>query len=237
MKNKYKCLIVDDEPLALEAIEILVNDFSQFHIVAKCRNAFSALEILSKTDIDLVFLDINMPKLSGLDFLSISKRNFKVILTTAYREYALESYDFDVLDYLLKPIKADRFSKAITKFLESSKSVKNEATSSIKTSKEYIFVRQDRKDVKIILKEILFIEGMKDYIIIHTKKEKLITKKTLTLFSSELPKDQFLRVHKSYIVSIDKIKSISPDGIEINDKLIPHSKTYKDNIQNLIDIS
>lgn len=232
--NKYKCLIIDDEPLAIEAIEILLDDYNDFHIVAKCRNAFEALEILSKSKIDLVFLDINMPKITGLDFLKITNRNFKVILTTAYRDYALESYDFEVLDYLLKPIRTDRFGKAIKKFKESIKAKELNYNTDKNIPQKYVFIRQDRKDIKVNFDDIHYIEGMKDYIIIYTKEQKIITKKTLSSFINELPQKLFARVHKSYIVSVNAIDSISSEEIRIGEKSIPYSKSYKDAIQEII---
>jgi len=222
---KTKCIIVDDEPLAIDALEILIQKFSGLVIVDKCTDAIQAFEILQKKQIDLMFLDIQMPEITGLSFLKTLKNPPYVIFTTAYREYALEAFDLDVVDYLLKPISFERLMKAINKYYQLSG--RSTQPSLSEKPKEFITVRADRKNVKINLEDILYIESLKDYVRIFTSSESIITKSTISSLEEQLPSELFLRIHRSYIVSISKTKAFTQEFVEIDDKALPVGRNYR----------
>jgi DNA-binding LytR/AlgR family response regulator len=223
---KTKCVIVDDEPLAIEALEILIKKLPDLEIVDKCTDAIRAFGILQKKHIDLMFLDIQMPEITGLSFLKTLKNPPFVIFTTAYREYALEAFDLDVVDYLLKPISFERLMKAINKYYQvSGRTIQ---PSSSEKQKAFITVRADRKNVKINLEDILYIESLKDYVRIHTPGKRTITKSTLSSLEDQLPSEQFLRIHRSYIVSIKRIRAFTHEFVEVEDKALPIGKNYRE---------
>jgi len=229
---KIKCLIIDDEPLAQRIIEKYCKDISTLEIIEKCKSAFEAMELLYNKQIDLIFLDINMPKMSGIDFLKSLKNPPLVIFTTAYREYALESYDLDVIDYLKKPFSFERFFKAIQKVQEKIKSKNTqrlEINSTTQTSNEdkFIFVKSDKKIRKLNFSDILYVEALGDYIKIYIKNSNLVIYNTLKNIEKLLPENKFKRIHKSYIISIDKIKTIEGNRIFINNFEVPIGKNYK----------
>ena len=228
---KTKCLLVDDEPLALEVIESHLSKFDDFEISAKCSNAVNALEILQKKKIDLIFLDIQMPEITGLEFLNTLTNPPKVILTTAHRKYALDGYEYNVVDYLLKPISFERFLKAINKYY---KSGTNDFTVASNTSESidenYIYVKENKKAVKIFLDDILFIESMKDYVTIFTKDKKVITKATITSFEEKLLPEKFIRIHRSYIVSKKYITAFTASSVEIGKKELTIGRSYKNSV-------
>jgi two-component system LytT family response regulator len=225
---KIKCLIVDDEPLAIEVIESHLRKIDLFTVVAKCQNAFEAHDWLNKKKIDLIFLDIQMPGMKGTDFIKNLKNPPKVILTTAYREYAVESYEFDAIDYLVKPVSFERFFKAINKFLHSSPHNENiSITGNTGVSSGYIYVRVNKKINKIYLHEILYTESIKDYITIHTLTRNIIAKYTLSAFEGLLPENDFLRIHRSFIVSLKHITGFSTAAIEISGTELPIGRNYK----------
>ena len=223
---KTKCIIVDDEPLAIEVIKSHLKKFIDIEIKSTCNNAIEAFEILKKQNIDLMFLDIQMPQLTGLDFLKSLNKPPKVIITTAYREYALDGYELDVMDYLLKPISFERFMKAIDKYYQStfdSITVSDNTTS----QDSYIYVKAEKKIVKILLQDILFIESLKDYVQIHTTKKFIIAKNQIGHLEEKLPTDKFIRIHKSFIVSISKIDALTASTIEIKNKILPIGRSFK----------
>lgn len=222
---KIKCLVVDDEPLAAKVIESYINKIEYLELVAKCPNAVSAFNHLSSSKIDLMFLDIKMPKITGLDLIKSLSDPPKVILTTAYREYAVESYELDVVDYLLKPVSFERFLKAVGKATK--QQVDNKTERGKKASEEYIFVKSNKKQIKIYLKDILYIEGLKEYLRIVTTEEKVICYLALAYMVEKLPSDQFIRVHRSYIVNLKNIKSFSSTEVNIAGKTIPIGRHYK----------
>ena len=208
---KTKCIIVDDEPLAIEVIQSHLSHFNTIEIVAKCRHALEAFEVIKTNPVDLMFLDIQMPHITGTDFLRSLTNPPKIILTTAYREYALEGFDLDVVDYLLKPIAFERFLKAMNKYFELvSLSPRSSGNTSyhLKDKENYIYVKADKKNHKIFLDDILFIESLKDYILIRTSLRKIITKIPISRFEQQLSKPNFIRIHRSYIVSVDKIEGV-----------------------------
>lgn len=231
---KTRCLIVDDEPLAIEVIKAHVNRLEELEVVATCTNAVQAFEILRQKPVDLLFLDIQMPRLTGIDFLRSITRPPKVIFTTAYRDYAIEAYELDVIDYLLKPISFERFLKAVNKYYhqlagENTQTIQsNPPHTSTETS--YIYVKADKKVQKIFLHEILYIESLKDYLRIHTEHKKIITKESISHFEEKLPTGQFLRIHRSFIVHISKITAFSANSVEINDLELPLGRSYKNTV-------
>ncbi|MGD1960644.1 MAG: LytR/AlgR family response regulator transcription factor [Fulvivirga sp.] len=228
---KIKCLIVDDEPLAVEIIESYLARLDDMEVIAKCNNALRAFEILQKERIDLLFLDIQMPKLTGIDFLKTLKSPPKVILTTAYREYALEGYELDVLDYLLKPISFERFFKAVSKVYK--KGFSDDSVGITKDSngnEPYIYLKADKKMVKVLLNDIRYIESLKDYVRLKTSGRDVITHQTISYFEEKLPEDQFIRIHRSFIVPVNKIESFSASAIEVPGKELPIGRMYKNQV-------
>ena len=221
--KKYKCLIVDDEELARELIATHVQQLPDFEVVALCASAIEASSILKKETVDLLFLDIEMPVLKGTEFLKNLANKPKVIFTTAHREYAIESYELNVVDYLLKPIVFNRFFKAIEKFLETQIVIEN-IQQKEKTS--HIFVQSNKKNIKVLLDDILYIESIKDYIKIHTTNERLVIKHGISAFEDRLD-DRFVRVHRSYIVNSNKVTAFTKQDIEIGKIEIPIGDMYK----------
>ncbi|MDW7691765.1 response regulator transcription factor [Flammeovirgaceae bacterium SG7u.111] len=219
---RYKCLIVDDEELARELIETHLSHLEDFELVASCGNAIDALKILQNEQIDLIFLDIEMPVLKGTDFLKSLSNPPKVVFTTAFRNYAVEGFELSAVDYLLKPIIFERFIAAIEKFREGAKKTMAEG----KEKKEHVFVQSNKKNIKIKLDEILYVESLKDYIKIHFASDELMFKCSLTSFE-ELLDNHFLRVHRSFIVNIDKVTAFTKHDIEIGSNEIPIGESYK----------
>lgn len=243
--TKLKCIAVDDEPLALDIIEDYISKVPFLELVKRTENAIEALQLVQAGDIDVVFLDVQMPDLTGIQFLKIAGGKSNFILTTAYSQYALESYDLNVSDYLLKPIAFDRFYKAVEKVLQQIKpaeSAEIQPMAALPTKEtvetpiqDYIFVKTEHKIQKIHLEDILYIEGLKDYISIFTKAERIITLQNMKKMEETLPKSQFIRVHKSYIISLDKIESIERSRIAISGKTIPIGDTYREEFFKRID--
>jgi DNA-binding LytR/AlgR family response regulator len=231
MSDKVTCMIVDDEPMAREIISSFVGKIHNLELVATCKNVSEAFSVLQKESIQLIFLDINMPEISGLSLAKSIQHKSQVIFTTAYREYAIEGFDLQAVDYLLKPISFDRFLKAVQKYFDlhiSKETVKKEVQYLEKETS--IFVRSDRKMVKVRFKEINYIESLSDYVKIFTDKETIITRETISNIESKLPSNEFLRTHRSYIVSMPKIDSFTNELIELKKKAIPISRSYKENV-------
>jgi two-component system LytT family response regulator len=230
-----RCLVVDDEPLALHILEDYISKVPFLELVKATTNPIEALTLVQDGGIDLVFLDVQMPELTGLQFLKISNGKAKVILTTAYPQYALEGYELDVVDYLLKPIAFDRFfksaQKAQTIILPAAKPVVKEEPQPAQYDdflSDFIFVKTEHKIQKVYLHDIMFIEGLKDYISIFTPEERIITLQNMKKMEDALPEKHFIRVHKSYIVALNKIDSIERSRISIGEKVIPIGDTYRD---------
>jgi DNA-binding LytR/AlgR family response regulator len=223
--HQIKCLIIDDEPLAQNVIENYLKNFTDIELIAKCENALSALAWIKKQKIDLIFLDISMPFISGIDFIKTLQNPPKIILTTAHKEFAVESYELNILDYLLKPISFERFLKAVNK-------LENHGAQVIKPviddseSEVFIYVKSDKKNVKILLKEILFIESLKDYIKIHTVSRTIVTQVPISAIEQRLP-ESFLRIHRSFIIAKDKITAYTQHDFEIGKYQIPIGRNYK----------
>jgi DNA-binding LytR/AlgR family response regulator len=234
---KYRCLIVDDEPIAQQILENYISRIESLQIIGKCSNAFEALNVLHKDQIDILFLDIKMPSLSGLEMLKTLNQAPKVILTTAFSEFGVESYEYGITDYLLKPIAFDRFLKAINKILVPAKAVLSNEQSPEKPSSEpsFIFFKANKKIHKYYLSDILYIEGSGNYIKVHTQNDKpLIVLDKLTELLEKLPQKQFIRVHKSYIVNISYVQNIEGNVLKIKDTVIPISATFRQNLDRII---
>jgi two-component system LytT family response regulator len=235
-----RCLVVDDEPLALHILEDYISKMPFLQLVKVTTNPIEALQLVQQGNVDLVFLDVQMPELTGIQFLRIANGKAKVILTTAYPQYALEGYELDVIDYLLKPIAFDRFFKAVQKaqaILQPSAKpeIKAEAAPKSDFLSDFIFVKTEHKIQKVYLNDILFIEGLKDYISIFTPAERIITLQNMKKMEDALPERHFIRVHKSYIVSLNKIDSIERSRIFIKDKIIPVGDTYREEFFKIVD--
>jgi len=236
LKN-YNCIIVDDETLAQELIEAHLAKIPNVNIVARCHTAMEAMSILNNTPIDIMFLDIEMPDITGIEFLKFLDKPPLTILTTAYSEYAIESYELNVIDYLLKPIRFDRFFKAITKAFSILKDTIDRSIIENKIVEEdYIFVKSDYKAVKISFNELIYAESMQKYVKFHLKNKTVMSLMSLTSLDEILPTSNFFRCQKSFIVNLTKIESI--DGnllIMVNGAKVPVSKTLKSKLVGLID--
>lgn len=220
------CLIIDDEPLALDILCDYIEQIPDLHLVAQTTNPVEGLALLQLGQIDLLFLDVQMPELTGIQFLkAMDESNCRVILTTAYPEYALDGYDLNVLDYLLKPIAFERFKKAIQKVRQNRLLVDQANTTQ---EDNFIFVKSEYKLQRIDLDDILYIEGLKDYISIYTGQERIITLQNMKRMEETLPVNRFARVHKSYIVALDKIQSIEKGKIRMQEIIIPIGDTFKE---------
>ncbi|MBK9320416.1 MAG: response regulator transcription factor [Bacteroidetes bacterium] len=226
-----KCIIVDDEPLAQEVLERYLENIRELELVTKCNNALEAFEVLNHENIDLMFLDISMPVISGIDFLRSLRKSPAVIITTAHPDFALQGYELDVVDYLVKPVSLERFMKAVNKALDR---VKQHAPSEISNKADFMFVKSDQKLIRINFSDISYIEGMKDYVKIFTKEKMIVTLHTMRFFESSLPSDSFIRVHKSYIVNASAIKSIAGNELELQLARIPIGSSYKDQLMRSI---
>lgn len=224
-----RCIIVDDEPLPLELLTDYIGKTPFLELAGAYTNPMEALAAAQASQIDLVFLDIQMPELNGLQFIPLLREKSRVILTTAYRHFALDGYDLNVIDYLLKPIPFDRFLKAATKALHTARPVAlPDAPSDITTNATYLFVKSDYKLQKVDMEDILFIEGLKEYIAIHTTRGKVVTLQNVKKMEAILPAANFIRVHKSFIVAIDKIDTIERSRIYVKDAVIPIGDLYRD---------
>lgn len=235
-----KCLIVDDEPLAHRIIKNYCDNLSFLDIVKECHSAFEAINYLNENQVDLIFLDINMPKLKGLDFLRTLSNPPLIIIVSAYQEYAMEGYELNILDYLLKPFSFERFLKAINKAVSQKKLLDtSEKTPNIKVkpvslpnneNQESIFIKGDKKTHQVQFDSILYLESIGSYVKIHLENETIISLNRLTNFENKLPKNIFLRIHRSYIIAIKKVNTIEGNRVKINKKEISVGSVYKHNL-------
>ena len=230
---KTKCLVIDDEPLARDLIRSHIEKLENFEVVAECGDAMKALQELRNHEVDLMFMDIQMPQITGIEFLKTLKHPPKVIITTAYREYALEGFELDVVDYLLKPITFERFIKSINKYFQiSQEETQNVSTisTSLPVEDAFIYVKENKKVIKLHLNEILYVEGLSEYVQIYTEKKKIITKTSMTNMQEKLPDTAFMRIHKSYIVSMAKIEAFTSHSIDVPGKELPIGRSYKNSV-------
>ena len=225
--SKIKCIIIEDEPLAQERVRGYVSKIPNLELVGSFDNGIDALFFLKTNEVDLLFLDINIGEFNGIQFAETLKNPIQIIITTAYPEYALKGFDLNVTDYLLKPFTFDRFIQAVER-------VQLKPINEIQALKSYIFIKTEYRLEKVFLNDIIYIEGMRDYRRIHTIDKKIMTLQTFKELEDEIPSSVVCRVHKSYMVGIDKIESIERDGIKMMDVLIPISETYKKSFFELI---
>ncbi|MBA2762331.1 MAG: response regulator transcription factor [Segetibacter sp.] len=239
--NKIHCLVIDDEPLTREILKQHIAGVEAFELTGTCSNAVEAISFLNEHPVDLLFLDIQMPQLLGTNFIRTLKNPPKIIFTTAFRKYAVEGFELDAVDYILKPISFERFLKGVNKVLEMNltppkttaapKEIRNEQPNS------FLYFRAERKMVKIFFRDILFIEGLKDYIKIVTDSKTIVTKYVLSTLEEMLPGHDFLRIHKSYIVAINKIDSYDADTIHIAKHELPIGRLYKFDVNRVLNAS
>lgn len=235
MPKSINCLIVDDEAIARDIIETHLSKMEGITIVGQCKNAFEAFNAIRNQTIDLVFLDINMPEVSGIAFAKSINSDIKIIFTTAYRDYAVEGFDLQAVDYLMKPISFERLSKAVNRYIEmhTKPEVSTEGPSE---HNDFIFVRSERRMVKVDFKDIRYVESYSDYVKIHMKSastalsvtsETIVTRETISAIEAKLPKTQFLRIHRSYIVRLSEITSFTNESVTLNDVTLTISRSYK----------
>ena len=236
--NILKCVIVDDEPLALALLSDYVGKFPGLELIAATSDPVNALQLVKTETPDLIFLDMQMPELNGLQFLKILQQRVMVIITTAYSEYALDGYEHHVVDYLLKPIMPDRFIMAVEKAQQRNDTanpvVNKEQINDRNGRPAFIFIKTDHRTVKLDLADIYYLEGARDYVVIHTQSDQILTAQSMKSLEELLPPEQFIRVHKSYIIALSKINYIERNRIAIKDQLIPVSNSYKGSLLNII---
>ena len=239
--KKIRCLVIDDEPPAREILKQHIDGVEALELSGICSNAVEAITFLKEHPVDLLFLDIQMPQLLGTNFIRTLKNPPKVIFTTAYRKYAIEGFELDAVDYILKPISFERFLKAVNKVLQTALPaglLSHPAKENFHDSpNSFLYFRADRKMVKVFFNDILFIEGLKDYIKIITKSRTIVTKYVLSTLGEVLPSDEFLRIHKSYIVAINKIESYNADTVEIAKHELPIGRLFKHEVNRILNAS
>ena len=221
MSNLLKCVVVDDEPMAIEILVSFIEKTPNLELIKTCKNAAEAIVFMQENEVDVYFLDINMPEITGLSLAKIIDKKAQIIFTTAYRDYAIEGFELNVVDYLLKPIAFDRFLQAVQKI----KPIKT-----VKEIADYMFVRADRKMIKIDFSAILYIESLSDYVKIITKNKTITTRETISNLAKILPEKQFMRIHRSFIVACKNIDSYTNEFIEINNKALPISRSHKESV-------
>ena len=226
-----KCLIVDDEPMARDVIRRYIEKVPVLQLAGECGNAIDALVFLHNEQVDLIFLDIRMPHLTGTDFVKSLRNVPKIIFTTAHKEYALDGYELDAVDYLLKPIRFDRFLRAVSKAFPQKNEELNESSQlsfpqDKRNSQDFIYLKADRKMIKVMLDEIIFIESARDYLKVHSDNGTIITRQTISSIEAMLSDNEFIRIHRSYIISIKKIKSFTHETVELENTELPIGKFY-----------
>ncbi|TGV00419.1 LytR/AlgR family response regulator transcription factor [Flavivirga rizhaonensis] len=235
LQNKnISCLIIDDELIAREVIETHLKKMPDIKTIASCGSAIEAFSYIRNNHIDLIFLDINMPEISGISFAKSINKDIKIIFTTAYRDYAVEGFELQAVDYLLKPISFNRLLKAINNYFEIYSEAKHEAIENIDRN-DFMFVRSDRRMIKIDFEAIIFIESYSDYIKIHLVDNTIVTRETISAIEAKLPVKKFIRIHRSYIISINNIVSFTNEEIVINNKSLPISRSYKKEVLQVLE--
>jgi DNA-binding LytR/AlgR family response regulator len=234
--SKTKCLIIDDEPLAIKLIRTHLGKLESFEIAGECKSALKAVEYLQREKIDLMFLDINMPEINGLDFLKSIPDPPYVIITTAYREYAIEGYDLDVVDFLLKPISFDRFLKAINRYCNRSRNlvVKNTNTSSNPNEMKFIYIQDGKNIYKILYDDVLYFEGYGEYVKVITVSKNYLVRDSLSEFEHRFSTEYFIRIHKSYIVNIQKITGFNSIQVVLKNTQLPIGRMYRDKVMSIL---
>jgi DNA-binding LytR/AlgR family response regulator len=233
---KYKYLIVDDEPLARKLIASHTSKIEGLELAGECGNAIEATNFLRNKSVDLIFLDIQMPEMSGLQFISTLKNPPVIILTTAFREYAPEAFDLNVVDYLLKPISFERLLKSVNKFFDMDTGNTHSVRSVSHEEQRCVYIKADRKIHKIIESEIVYIESLDEYVKIHLKDRMLITRENISTLEEKLPNPPFVRIHRSFIINSKWVKTISNDGVEVNGKELPFGRAFKKSAMNQLSV-
>ena len=236
--KKISCLVIDDEPLARDVLKKYIEGVALLHLSGECSNAVETLSFLQNNSVELLFLDINMPHILGTNFLRTLKNPPKVIFTTAFRKYAVEGFDLNAVDFLLKPISFERFLQSVNKVMQLN-IVAGENASAINETDQshpFLYFRADRKMIKVFLDDILYIESLKDYIKVVTTDKVIVSKQSISSLDEILPKDSFLRVHRSYIIAINKINSYDTDTIQIGKEEIPIGRLFKHDVSRIINI-
>jgi DNA-binding LytR/AlgR family response regulator len=230
MLKDFRCLIVDDEPLAIDVIENYLHRLNVSEI-KRCENAVDAFQAFQQQTFDVIFLDIEMPLMTGLEFLKSIKDPPAVIITTAYRDYAVEGFEFEVVDYLVKPIPFPRFMKALEKAMKGNRGASATTIAAAPAAEsEYLFLKVDRKFMKILIQDILYIESLKDYIKVRTKTHTWVSYQSLTSITEKLPAEKFMRIHRSFTIAIDKVNAFEGNCVEIDGKLIPISREQRQEV-------
>ena len=232
--NNISCIIVDDESIARDVIANHVSKINNIKIVASCTNAIEAFNYLNTHKIDLVFLDINMPEISGISFAKSINKDIKIIFTTAYRDYAVEGFELQAVDYLLKPISFDRLLQAVTAYFKTYTNINNDKTP-ILEKHDFMFVRADRRMIKIDFSSILYIESYSDYIKINLKNETIVTRETISAIEAKLPNDAFLRIHRSFIIALNFITSFTNEEVTIDKTSLTISRSYKKDVLKVLE--
>ncbi|HVD97410.1 MAG TPA: LytTR family DNA-binding domain-containing protein [Cytophagaceae bacterium] len=230
---KLKCIIIDDEPIARKVLQEFIEDIDFLELVGQAENPLKAMTILKAEEVDVIFLDINMPKINGIDFLKNSNTTASIIMTTAYADYAVEAYQLDVLDYLVKPIAFDRFLKACNKAAKASESKKTALSTSQKEN-DHFFIKCDNQIEKIVYNDLLYAEAMMNYVMLYTSSRKLMVYITIKKLEEQLPTDIFIKVHKSFIVNMSKVKSIEGNMLNMGDAKITISQNLRETVINKI---
>jgi DNA-binding LytR/AlgR family response regulator len=224
---KLRCLIVDDEPPAIEVLRSYITSIPMLEVAGECQHAMAAFDFLQTQSVDLLFLDIRMPKLSGTDLLKILNHPPRVILTTAHREFAVDGFDYNAVDFLLKPISLDRFLKAVQKVIPQKQGIGEAAAPE---SRRFVYFRSDRRMVKVLLEEITFVESMKDYVQVFGPASQVVTRQTISSIQEMLPPDEFIRVHRSFVVAVNKISSYTNHAVFVGRQEIPIGPLYRNEV-------
>lgn len=233
---KFKYLIVDDEPLARKLIASHASKIEGLELLGECGNAIEAANLLRNKSVDLIFLDIQMPEMTGFQFANTLKNPPAIILTTAFRDYAPEAFDLNVVDYLLKPISFERLLKSVNKFFDRAIEKGNSAVSVTYEEQRFVYIKADRKIHKVSESDILYIESLDDYVKVHLKDIILITRENISTLEEKLPYPPFVRIHRSFIININWVKTISNDGIELNGKGLPFGRAFKKSALNQLSV-
>ncbi len=228
--NKFSCLLVDDEPPALEILNHYISETPLLEVVKECHHAMAAFEFLQQHHVDLIFLDVQMPRLLGTELLRSLPHAPKVIFTTAYRDYAVEGFELGAIDYLLKPYSFDRFLRAVHKVLDLEQRIPPPAAIATNSSERFLYVRADRKMVKVMVDDIRYIESLKDYVRIFVRDQQIITKQTITALEEMLPENEFMRIHRSFIVALKKVDSYDHHSLFVSKTELPVGPLYKQEI-------
>ena len=231
-----RCLIIDDEPLGIKLIKTHLDKFGTFEVAGECNNALKAVEYLKSERIDLIFLDINMPEISGIDFLKTLTDPPYVIITTAYREYAIEGYDLDVVDFLLKPISFERFLKAINRYCSRTRlaPLKDDSSSGATDEKKYIYIQDGKKAFKLLYDDIIYFEGYGEYVRVITTNKNYLVRDSLAEFEHKLSSDFFLRIHKSYLINCRKVLGFTTSQIMIKNLELPIGRVYREKVMTIL---